>query len=60
MVRPDFIGGHKTFDTGERDQQTGFPILRHEPLTAAEAEAIWQAAEKAQADRAAAMPDEDR
>ena len=58
MDQKEFTGGHKTFDTGEIDPSTGFPILRHEPLTADEAKAIWEAAEKAQADRAIRMPDE--
>ena len=55
---PDDIVGHKTFDTGERDPTTGFPLMRHEPLTRAEGEAMWKAAEAAEADRAARMPDE--
>jgi hypothetical protein len=54
----EFVGGHKTFDTGERDPETGFPILRHEPITKDEAEAIWAACEAAQAKRVADMPDE--
>lgn len=58
MDQREFTGGHKTFDTGEIDPATGFPILRHEPLTADEAKAIWEAAEKAQADRAVRMPDQ--
>lgn len=55
---PDDIVGHKTFDTGETDPETGFPKLRHEPLTRAEAAALWEAAEAAKADRIARMPDE--
>lgn len=55
---PDDIVGHKTFDTGERCPETGFPLLRHEPLTRAEGEALWQRAEQQQKDRAARMPDE--
>lgn len=55
---PDDIVGHKTFDTGEICPETGFPKLRHEPLTRAEANAIWDAAMKAKADRAERMPDE--
>lgn len=55
---PDDIVGHKTFDTGERCPDTGLPMFRHEPLTRAEGEALWAAAEKAQADRAERMPDE--
>ena len=58
MDQKEFTGGHKIFDTGEIDPATGFPILRHEPLSADEAKAIWEAAEKAQVDRAAQMPDE--
>lgn len=58
MEKPDDVVGHKTFDTGETDPATGFPTLRHEPLTRAEADAIWEAAEKARADRVARMPDE--
>ena len=54
---PDDIVGHKTFDTGERDKH-GLPILRHEPLTRTEGEAIWQAVEKSRAERALRMPDE--
>ena len=54
---PDDIVGHKTFSTGERDQD-GFPVHRHEPLTRAEASAMWDAAEKAKAERNARMPDE--
>lgn len=49
--------GHKTFDTGKRDQH-GFPVLRHEPLTKADAEALWEAAKAAEKDRAERMPDE--
>jgi len=55
---PDDIVGHKTFDTGETDETTGFPKLRHEPLTRAEADALWDACKAAEADRAARMPDE--
>lgn len=54
---PDDVVGHKTIDTGERDQH-GFPILRHEPLTRAEGEALWEAAKKAGRERAERMPDE--
>jgi len=54
----EFAGGHKTFDTGEIDPATGFPKLRHEPLSRAEATAIWEAAEAAKADREKRMPDE--
>lgn len=52
------IVGHKTFDTGERDPATGFPLMRHEPLTRAEGEALWEAAKAAEAERAVRMPDE--
>lgn len=54
---PDDIVGHKTFATGERDGH-GFPIHRHEPLTRAEANAMWDAAEKAKRERQERMPDE--
>lgn len=55
--RPDDVVGHKTFDTGEIDPETGFPKLRHEPLTRAEADRFWKAAEAAKASRAERMPD---
>lgn len=55
---PDDIVGHKTFDTGEICPKTGFPALRHEPLTRAEAEALSASVDAAQAKREAAMPDE--
>jgi len=55
---PDDIVGHKTFATGETCPETGFPKLRHEPLTRAESDAMWSAAKEAQAKRAADMPDE--
>lgn len=58
MERPDDIVGHKTFDTGEIDPETGFPRLRHEPLTRAEAEELRKAADAARARRAEMMPDE--
>lgn len=58
MSNPNEIVGHKTFDTGEINPVTGFPKLRHEPLTRAEGEALWQAAKTAEANRAARMPDE--
>lgn len=57
MDQPDDIVGHKVFDTGEIGEH-GFPILRREPLTRAEADAMWKAAEAAEAKRAADMPDE--
>lgn len=52
-----FSGGHKTFDTGQRDEN-GLPIYRHEPLSAAEAETIWDSCQRAHQDRVARMPDE--
>jgi hypothetical protein len=52
-----FTGGHKTIDTGQRDEH-GFPIHRHEPLSAAEAETIWARCQRAHEDRVARMPDE--
>lgn len=55
---PEDIVGHKTFDTGEICPETGFPKMRHEPLTRAEANAIWESAERAQKERAERMPDE--
>ena len=56
--RPDDVVGHKTIDTGETDPETGFPKLRHEPLTRSEADGIWAATEAAKASRAERMPDE--
>lgn len=56
--QPTDIVGHKTFDTGERDEATGLPKLRHEPLTRAEGEALWEAAKAAEAKREVDMPDE--
>lgn len=58
MADPTDIVGHKTFDTGEVDPATGFPKLRHEPLTRAEGEALWEACERSRKDRAERMPDE--
>lgn len=58
MENPDDIVGHKTFDTGEICPETGFPKMRHEPLTRAEANAIWESADRAQKERAERMPDE--
>lgn len=55
--QPSDIVGHKTIDTGERDNH-GFPVLRHEPLTRAEGEALWQSAMEAERLRAERMPDE--
>lgn len=57
MEKSDDIVGHKTFDTGDRDKH-GFPIFRHEPITRAEGEALWEAAKAAEAKRAADMPTE--
>ena len=54
---PDDVVGHKTFDTGRRDE-FGLPIHRHEPLTRAEGETIWAACQRAHEDRVARMPDE--
>ena len=54
---PDDIVGHKTIDTGERDDY-GLPIYRHEPLTRAEGAALWATVEAAKKRRAEAMPDE--
>lgn len=58
VAAPDDIVGHKTFDTGELCPETGFPKLRHEPLTRAEADAMWAAADAAKTKREADMPDE--
>lgn len=54
---PDDIVGHKTFDTGERDNH-GLPVFRHEPRTRAEGEALWQSAKEEERLRAERMPDE--
>jgi len=51
------VVGHKTFDTGERDED-GFPVHRHEPLTRAEGAALWQSAKESERLRAERMPDE--
>lgn len=58
MDKPDDIVGHKTFDTGEICPETGFPRVRHEPLTRAEADAIWTEIEAAKKLREEKMPDE--
>lgn len=58
MIDPNEVVGHKTFDTGKRCSATGFPIVRHEPLTRAEANALCAAADAAKADREKRMPDE--
>jgi len=55
---PSRIVGHKTFATGKHCPQTGFPILRHEPLTACEGDALWARAKQEEAARAERMPDE--
>lgn len=55
---PNDIVGHKTFDTGEICPETGFPLMRHEPLTRAEGNALWARAEAEQKARAERMPDE--
>lgn len=57
FIGPDDVVGHKTFDTGERDEN-GMPRFRHEPLTRAEGEALWSAAKEAEQARAVLMPDE--
>lgn len=54
---PTDIVGHKTFATGETGPD-GFPVMRHEPLTRAEADAMLADVDKAKAKRAADMPDE--
>lgn len=58
MPDPNDIVGHKTFDTGEVCPETGFPKLRHEPVTRAEADRWLAAAERERAARAEQMPDE--
>src|SRR5213080_394944 len=55
---PDDIVGLKTLATGEICPETGFPQMRHEPLTRAEANTLWAACQKAAEDRRARMPDE--
>jgi hypothetical protein len=57
MTSADDIVGHKTFDTGERDEH-GFPKFRHEPLTRAEGDALWAASEASNKSRQERMPDE--
>jgi hypothetical protein len=54
---PDDVVGHKTIDTGQRDEN-GLPILRHEPLTRAEGQVLWERAMQREAARAERMPDE--
>lgn len=58
MTDPSEIVGHKTIATGERGPD-GFPAMRHEPLTRAEADALWAACEAATKARAEAMPTEE-
>lgn len=53
----DDVVGHKTFDTGEIGPD-GFPVLRHEPVTRAEAEAFLKVADEAEQKRATDMPTE--
>lgn len=53
----DDVVGHQTFDTGEIGP-LGFPVLRHEPLTRAEADAIIKSANDAEHKRAQDMPTE--
>jgi len=55
---PDDIVGHKTFDTGECDPETGFPMLRHEPLTRFEGESLWNEVKRRDAERIDRIPDE--
>jgi hypothetical protein len=55
---PDDIVGHKTVDTGEICPETGFPKLRHEPMTRAEAATLWEAVERQKQARNERMPDE--
>lgn len=55
--QPTDIVGHKTFDTGEIGPE-GFPVLRHEPLTRAEAADILAQIDRKEAARAERMPDE--
>lgn len=58
MSDPNEIVGHKTFATGATDPATGFPAMRHEPLTRADADAIWAQVEKNTKARAELMPTE--
>lgn len=57
LTDPNEVVGHKSFDTGEIGPN-GFPILRHEPITRAEADKIWLALENARQRRAREMPTE--
>jgi hypothetical protein len=54
----DEIVGHKTISTGEIGPE-GFPVMRHEPLTRAEADALWERVEAKRKARAEAMPTEE-
>lgn len=58
IEKPTDIVGHKSFETGERDPTTGFPVMRHEPLTRAEADALDASWDRAQKLRAETMPTE--
>lgn len=58
MSDPNEIVGHKTISTGKTDPATGFPIMRHEPLTKTEADALWKRAEESKEARARLMPTE--
>jgi len=58
MSDPNDIVGHKTFSTGEINPETGFPELRHEPMTRSDAEALMALVDAATAKRAVDMPDE--
>ena len=58
VTEPSDVVGHKTIDTGERCPEPGTPIMRHEPLTRAEADALCAAAYAAKEDREKRMPDE--
>lgn len=55
---PGDIVGHKSFDTGERDPATGMPLIRHEPLTRAEADAMIEGCDNAKKKREADWPTE--
>jgi len=57
MSSSDDIIGHRTFATGKIGP-TGFPELRHEPLTRADADHIWERCEADKNARAAEMPTE--
>ena len=58
MSDPNEIVGHKTVDTGDIGPQ-GFPVLRHEPLTRGEADAILAACDAAEKKRDEDMPTEE-